>query len=66
MPPAARELLGGQARVQAILEKQRRVKDGRLEKKKSPAASKVAKSQTSPTDLVVKKKPVNGYMFFRC
>ncbi|KAH8748886.1 mating type protein [Diaporthe sp. PMI_573] len=63
MHPAARELLGGQAKVRSILEKQRRVKDGRLEKK-SPA-SKVAESQVPPTDSVVKKKPVNGYLIFR-
>ena len=64
MHPVARELCGGQAKVRSILEKQRMVKDGRLEKK-SPA-SKVAQSHVSSTDSVVKKKSVNGYMIFRC
>jgi hypothetical protein len=64
MQPSGRELCGGHAKVLSVLDKQRIVKDGRLEKK-SPT-SKVTKALISAIAPVHKKKSVNGYMIFRC
>lgn len=60
MQDSAKEVAGGRAKVQGIVDKQNRVKDGRLEKKKTLGTSKVFKSQVPH-----QKKPVNGYMMFR-
>lgn len=60
MHDLSKDVTGGRAHVDAIVDKQRRVKDGRLEKKKSPASGKIVKSQ----GLHV-KKGVNGYIIFR-
>lgn len=59
MQESGKAILGGRNRVQAIIDKQRRVKDGRLEKKPL-AISKVVQSQDPHV-----KKGVNGYMMFR-
>nr|BAE93750.1 mating type gene [Diaporthe sp. P-Pt-19] len=55
-----REVLGGAEKTQDIVDKQRKVKDGRLVKKKSPAVGQVVKSQGPHV-----KKSVNGYIIFR-
>nr|WRY74168.1 mating type protein MAT1-1-1 [Diaporthe caulivora] len=59
MQASSKLILGGRAASQAIVNKQRRVKDGRVEKKPL-AGSKVANSQEQQA-----KKGVNGYMMFR-
>nr|ANW09610.1 MATalpha1 [Stenocarpella maydis] len=58
MHVATKQILGGRANVQAIIDEQRRVKDGRVEK--PLATNKIVKAQDQPA-----KKGVNGYMMFR-
>lgn len=62
MNAAARALLGGQGKVRSILDEERRIKDGRVEKK----STSTSKDTNSPSPVAKKKKSVNGYMFFRC
>nr|BAE93756.1 mating type gene [Diaporthe sp. 930811-17] len=60
----AKEILGGQAKVQAVLDKQHKVKDGRLANKDSTTAAGVVKIRVPRYDWV-KKKSVNAYIIYR-
>lgn len=60
MQEPSKAVLGGQDRVQAIVDNQRRVKDGRLVKNQPLSSSQVVKSQGPHL-----KKSVNGYIIFR-
>lgn len=60
MQDSSKVVVGGQDKVQVLLDNQRRVKDGRLVKKQPLASSKVVKSQGPHL-----KKSVNGYIIFR-
>lgn len=60
MQDSGKFVVGGQDKVQVIVDNQRRVKDGRLVKKQPLASSNVVKSRGPHL-----KKSVNGYIIFR-